>query len=370
MQSIPEEDDLSTTSVRGSDSPVPNGARTKNVPQVLENLSKGHQGPVPTSHPRSPQISSHPQLGSIKEVKEEVNDDPMNARQEVCSPFASPSHSGVLSPASSCSSMGDDEEVRSKFTVPIKPPDPKDIPKVNVQMELDTLLNGEGRISLLAILHAVSRLPQTQELWLGDMGEKCFTIIQLCMDLGLRTSGGDDTLPKPASSGQEKRKQFQHQKNPAFHEHSGRAEEKPSKKHSRYIVEFSVKALVRCGTSLIVGCTSESSQCKLRHIHLPDQSTSTYNTLTRLLKRVYTFSPRCFRQALCEFAKPSGSSCRRLFQFLHIMLQYCVHPIDSHPNVFLMSIVSAVLRETIDRLVQFDITEACIKNVRSYILYA
>ena len=393
MQSIPEEDDCDLSlSVRGADSPTPgSGPRVRISPEPIEfhTLSSeiNHFGSPSRDRAvrsRSPPSSVTPQLGIIQE---ETNKDSFlastgaggagaahtTAKPDVRSP--SPGLSGILSPTSSCSSIAEDEEVRSKpLGASIKPPEPKDIPKVNAQLELDTLMNGEGRISILAILHAVSRLPQTQELWLGNMGEKCFTIIQLCMDLGLRMSAADDappTKPPPPSStsssvpplsGQDRRKQFQSQKNPAFHEHSA-PEEKPSKIHSQYVVEFSVRALIRCATSLIVGCTSEPNLCKLRHVHLPDQSSSMYNTLTRLLKRVYTFSPRCFRQALCDFAKPSGSSCRRLFQFLHIMLQYCAQPVDGRVNFFLVSIVSAVLRETIDRLVQLDITEASIQNV-------
>ena len=376
MQSIPEEDDRDLSlSVRGADSPTPGGGpRARSSPVAIDfNPSSSVSSP---SRDRTARSRSPPSVTSqLGVIQEETNNGSTSTsmhaavRPDVRSP--SPSLSGILSPTSSCSSIAEDEEVRSKpVGTSIKPLEPKDIPKVNVQMELDTLMNGEGRISLLAILHAVSRLPQTQELWLGNMGEKCFTIIQLCMDLGLRMSAVDDTPKPPPSStsggpplsGQDRRKQFQSQKNPAFHEHST-AEEKPSKMHSQYVVEFSVRALIHCATSLIVGCTSEPNLCKLRHVHVPDQSISTYNTLTRLLKRVYTFSPRCFRQALCDFAKPSGSSCRRLFQFLHIMLQYCAQPTDGHLNVFLMSIVSAVLRETIDRLVQLDITEPSIQNV-------
>ena len=380
MQSIPEEDDL-LLSVRGADSPTPgSGPRSRSSPEAIDfghPSEIDHLGsPSRSGLPRSPPSASF-ELGVIQE---EANNGSQAVHAIVRSDVRSPSPglSGILSPTSSCSSIGEDEEVRSKPVVSVKPPELKDIPRVNIQKELDTLMNGEGRVSLLAILHAVSRLPQTQELWLGNMGEKCFTIIQLCMDLGLRMSSGDDTLPKPPPptsaggtplSGKDKRKQFQSQKNPAFREHSAPADEKPSKTHSQYVVEFSVRALIHCATSLIVGCTSEPSLCKLRHVHLPDQSISTYNTLTRLLKRVYTFSPRCFRQALCNFAKPSGSSCRRLFQFLHIMLQYCAHPMDGHLNVFLTSIVSAVLRETIDRLVQLDITEPSIQNVRHYNYY-
>jgi hypothetical protein len=381
-------------SVRGADSPTPGGApRARSSPEAIDFNSPpssfseiNHLG-SPPSRDRAARSKSPPSVASqLGVIREETNNGSSSTRSaaamhgsprsEIRSP--SPGLSGIISPTSSCSSIGEDEEVRSKpLGASIKPPDPKDIPRVNVQMELDTLMNGEGRVSLLAILHAVSRLPQTQELWLGNMGEKCFSLIQICMDLGLRMSAGDDTVPKPPPpstataaapggpplSGQDRRKQFQSQKNPAFHEHSA-PEEKPSKKHSQYVVEFSVRALIRCATSLIVGCTSEPNLCKLKHVHLPDQSISTYNTLTRLLKRVYTFSPHCFRQALCDFAKPSGSSCRRLFQFLHIMLQYCAQPLDGgRVNLFLVSIVSAVLRETIDRLVQLDITEASIQNV-------
>ena len=382
MHSIPEEDDDLSASVRRGDSPSPDsGPRTNGSPETIElNFPSeiDHIGsPSRSRVSLSPPPPSSLQLRVIQELK--ASNGPTAAAPVPGARSPSPGLSGIISSASSCSSIAEDEEVKSKpLSASVKPPELKDIPKVNAQMELSTLMNGEGRISLLAILHAVSRLPQTQELWLGNMGEKCFTIIQLCMDLGLRISSGDDTLRKPPYplpstsappggpplSSQDRRKQFQGQKNPAFHEHIATlVKEKPSKTHSEYVVEFSVRALIRCATSLIVGCTSEPSFCKLRHVHLPDQSISTYNTLTRLLKRVYTFSPHRFRRALCDFAKASGSSCRRLFQFLHIMLQYCSQPVDGHLNIFLMSIVSAVLRETIDRLVLLDITEPSIQNV-------
>ena len=369
MQSIPEEDVAPPT---GPNSPSPEpGSPVKSKPITVEVEYHG-SSPAPSSLPRSPAMSNSSQLGIIEEVKEEAKDNSTSiVVPEMRSP--SPGLSGVLSTGSSLSSLGDEEEVRSKRTISTTPPGPKEVPRVNVQMELETLMNGEGRVSLLAVLNAISKLPQTLELWQEDLGEKCFAIIQLCMDLGLRTSLGEDTLPKVAppsssTSSQEKRRQFKSQKNSAFHELGGGSEEKPSKVHSQYVVEFSVRALIHCATSLIVGCTSEPFSCRVRHNHLPDQSISTYNTLTRLLKRVYTFSPRCYRQALSDFAKPSGSSCRRLFQFLHIMLQYCTPP-DGRLDVFMMSTVSAVLRETIDRLTQLDITETSIQNVRWTIFF-
>lgn len=370
MQSIPEVEDGAI--IRISDAHLPtleeHGRTNPGEGDLYDHVDVP---PALTDHAGPPQPSAT-QLGVIQEdAKDEGRGGlAVNVTLETRSP--SPGLSGILSPGSSLSSLAEpeEEEVRSKPVATMMPPGPKDVPKVNVQKELETLMNGEGRISLLAILHSISRLPQTQELWLGDMGEKCFTLIQLCMDLGLRISSGEDTLPKPAapktssSSGKERRKQFQSQKNAAFHEHTIiDIEDKPSKVHSWHVVEFSVRALIHCATSLIVGCTSDHSRCRLRNLHLPDQSISTYNTLTRLLKRVYTFSPRCFHQAMADFAKPSGSSCRQLFQFLHIILQYCTPPMDGHLNIFLMSIVSAVLRETIDRLVQLDITEASIQNV-------
>ena len=387
MQSIPEEEDSLTLSIPKLGSPPPSWPVSRSAVEVHSSVGVDHcdhPSPSHASLPRSPPSPTVPHLGVIEEVREEGGGDDVHLRPEIRSPSPglsgvispglelrspSPGQSSLLSSASSCSSLGPDEEVHSKPTAAAAPPTPKNVPKVNVQMELSTLMNCEGRISLLAILHAISKLPQNQEMWRGELGERCFTIIQVCLNLGLRQSAEEEAPPRqtpppqPQTSGSDKRKQFQSQKNTAFHELSREVEEKPCKVHSDCVVEFSVRALIHCATNLIVGCSNDSSLCKLRSLHLPDQSSSTYITLTRLLKRVFTFSPRCFRQALSEFAKPSGSSLRKLFQFLHIMLQYCVLPVDSHLNTFLIAIVSAVLRETIDRLVQLDITEASIQNV-------
>jgi hypothetical protein len=273
-------------------------------------------------------------------------------------PDLSPSPSPLRSPGPTTSRP---RSMRSASLSP-PPPLPKNTPEVNVDMELQTLMNGEGRISLLALLHAIAHFPQSDEIWKGEVGERCFSLIQLCMDIGMPPQTDDS--PKPAASGLERRKRFHKQDNKAFNKLSP-AVEKPWKVHGRFTVKFAVEALIQCGTCSIVGCTMDSTFCRLKHYHVtPSHGTATHNRLIRILRRIHLHSPSVFRQALIEFSQPSKSSCRRLFQFLHVVLQYCIHGGGEVGfNHLLASVVMSVMSVTVDRLVQLDITEPSIQDV-------
>lgn len=248
---------------------------------------------------------------------------------------------------------------------PPPPPVPKNIPEVDVELELETLLSGEGRISLLALLHAISKFPQNQEIWKA-VGEKCFSLIQLCMDVGMPPQKDDPTLPRPSpsptpqGSGQERRSRFSKQDNSAFNK---LATEKPWQVHNRHVIKFSIDALIQCGVSSITGCTSDYSFCRLQQFHVaPPQGSSLHSRLIRNMRRIHAHSPAAFREALIAFSQPSTTSCRRMFRFLHVMLQYCMHG-DVYYNHLLASVVVAVLSVVVDRLVQLDITEQSIQDV-------
>ena len=309
------------------------------------------------SRAKSPRGVTPPTLDSIQEDSETVIDDPSRSYS-----MTPPLEVSYLTPEQPRQSPGPDEdEVRSKMKSP-------EIPQVDLQRELETLMNGEGRISLIAILHAIARLPQAEILWTTQVGKKCLSLIQICLDLGLPPKHLDATQAKAGTSAhaQDRRKKFQAKDNLAFAKHGN---DKPSVVHVQYIVEYSVNALIQCSTSLMVGCTNDSHLCPLRYTHLPNYEThSFHNKVIRLLTRINDRSSATFRQTLTNFAQPSSSSARKLFHFLHVALQYCSQCNEHYGgNNLVVDIVVAVLRTVVDRLVELDITEQSIQNVRIFV---
>ena len=337
----------------------------------MDSVEKGYfqsmQDEVGPPVPRPPGHTSpmtSPLEVAVKSHDTRLGTPPSSGASRSVSPMAMgspPEFSRSPSPTPVANSRG--RGIRSASMSP-PPPPPNNTPAVDVDLELKTLLNGEGRISLLALLHAIANFPQCDEIWTAEVGELCFSLIQLCMDIGMppRT---DDASPKPASTGTERRKRFCKQDNKAFNQLSAEPAEKPWKVHSRFVIKFSVEALVQCGTCSIVGCTMDSTFCRLKQFHVTaPHGTAAHNRLTRNLRRIHLHSPTVFRQALIEFSRPSKSSCRRLFQFLHVVLQYCMHGGgDVGFNHLLASVVMSVMSTTVDRLVQLDITEPSIQDV-------
>ena len=262
------------------------------------------------------------------------------------------------------SSIHEDEEEEAKpkpSSLP-RPLQPEDIPDVDVGKELETLMNGEGRISLVAILHAIASLPGVPTVWTPDVGLRCFSVIQLCMNLGLAVGGevDDKSADKEPVSAKSKRKLFQKGDNPAFKKIGA---EKPSQAYSKLVVEHAINALIQCATTMIIGCTIDTGLCHLTYKHLPNQSRQVHNKLLRNLRRLHLHSPATFRQTMVKFA--SAVSCRKLFHFLHVVLQYCLQQGHQYFQVdsLLITITASVLRISVDKLVQLDINEPSIQNV-------
>lgn len=305
--------------------------------------------PPPGGASRFSISETKPPLGSIQEEDEEMH--PLNLERS--SPVVI---SRDWSPSPDFSSLpeGEEEEEEKVRSKPTSTPT-TDAPNFDEQRELDTLMNGEGRISLIAILHAITNLPQTQDLWTEDICLKCFSLIQLCMNLGLIQA--DE--PSEANSAQDRRKRFQKHENLAFQKHGA---EKPFKAHSKCIVQYSTNALIHCSTNMIIGCTNDNGLCKLTYKHLPSQSRTIYDKLIRNLRRLHLHSSAHFRQALTQFA--ATASCRKLFHFLHVVLQYCLQGREHmRLDSLMVAIVASVLRNAVDRLVELDVREGAIQKV-------
>lgn len=324
-----------------------------------------------------PCASSPPNLDSILEESVRIDDgedsiplhiSPSNINHTPNrSPRVSPSRiSSHVSPSASPlpNTFRDGGSLRSSMS---PPPAPKDLPRVDIRHELSTFTNGEGRISLLAILHAVTKLPECKAVWSDEVGEKCFSLIQYCIDIGLPPKEEvSSTKPKATTTLQERRKKLTKQENTTD---KAVVPEKPWIEHGKHIVEFSMKALIQCSTCSLVGCSADNCFCRLQ-ISTFQEKSSLHNKLIRNLKRINLHSPSSFRQAVINFARPSMSSCRKLFRFLHVVLQYCSHAIQEvHFNPLVDTVVAGVLSVVVDRLASLDLSETSIQEVSGWLLF-
>ena len=264
----------------------------------------------------------------------------------------------------------EDEELEGRSASPLTPafittrtasPSPsisslKHLTPEQLKKEVSSLVTAEGRISLLALLQAISRLPSTlRDLWTEgswDACQKCFQLIQFCMDFGLDTS-----------------QQVPHQRsynNPCSDSFSNL--ERPSKTYSRLVLQHSLLALIHCAKSMYTGCFSDGCRLSMYTINNSRGGGQILNKMTHQLERLYSNSSLHFREVAMSFARQAP--CRQVFHFLHVILQYCPKgpgkdPLD--PSLSkrdpLIVLTAAMLRILVDRLNELDLTEQSIQQV-------
>ena len=234
-----------------------------------------------------------------------------------------------------------------------------------IEKELFTLVTSEGRISLLALLQAISHLPSTlSDLWTEDSWDachKCFQLIQFCMDFGLDTSqhksSGDPTNKKAL-----------------FHKHQDKESctnlefERPARTYSRLVLQHSLDALIHCAISMYTGCSSDNCRLGAFSIQRSRGAGQILNKMIHQLERLYSNSSLHFREAAMAFAQQAP--CRQVFHFLHVILQYCPKgpgrdPLDpsSSKRDPMIVLTAAMLRILVDRLNQLDLYEQTIQQV-------
>ena len=247
------------------------------------------------------------------------------------------------------------EEVKSKTGAALTISSSSDF----IKSELKSFMNAEGRISLLAILKAIARLPQSDDIWTERFGMNCFQLIQLCMDLGLT-----QTTKTGEQSSSQKRRRFQKQENLAFHAHG---QEQPCRVHSKYIVHYAVHALIQCATNLLVGCSHDQQQtCWLAYKRVFTQNNLIHPRLLRHLNRIHCHTPQEFQRVMMHFA--TTAPLRKVLHFLHVVLEYCQLTPNNKVDSLLLSIVSSVLRTLVDRLAQLDLSKPSLQEVSSFLL--
>ena len=284
------------------------------------------------------------------------------------SPSSESSSDSDESDDESPSNSGNDEPeppVRSKLRVPSMrhsgPPPLRRYTTEHLQKELRSLITHNGRISLLGILNAISNLPSNSQLWTEgewDACRRCILLIQFCVDFGLETLKKGDT--SGAKSGFFPRQmKFRH----VLHD------EKPSVAYSKLVVKYSLKALIHCAISTYTGCLLEGCQV---NTYYSNSRTASQNLdkMIHQLERLYSNSPLLFRETMMEFAH--NGPLKRVFHFLHVLLQYCPRgssrdPLDpsSSRRDPLIVLAASVLRIVVDRLALLNLCEPLIQHVRN-----
>jgi hypothetical protein len=206
----------------------------------------------------------------------------------------------------------------------MKTPEPlplKPLPKLtkdDIKRELQTLITQEGRISLLAILKAIIKLPTSQTLWTEnncwDACDKCFSLIQFCMDFGLETSS---TNKDSNTTGRQMRQKVLSGSSAM----SDNVNEPSSVTYSRLVIEYAVKALIHCAVCTYVGCSSDG--CVLRGVTVQRSSRNASKNLNKMIHQLERLHSNCqsqFREALVDYSRKA--TLKQLFHFLHVILQY------------------------------------------------
>ena len=330
-----------------------------------------------------------PNLTSQESLNSSSLDFPRSRSSSPRSPAPSPLLSAVTSPTDESrpphlpvtDSLSDTESDRSDTSdVPVKEKktsedsrvnsgsssslsDTKKLTKEDIERELRTLITYEGRISLLAILNAIIKLPSSPTLWTEDSWDachKCFSLIQFCMDFGLDSSSKNATIEKPA-------KRLQQQ----LLSKSMLVHEKASLTYSRLVLQYAVKALIHCAVCTYAGCSSDG--CLLGAFSLQRNSRNASQNLNKMihqLERLYSNSPPQFRAAIIEFSY--CSNLKQVFHFLHVILQYCprgssrdpLEPSSSRRDALIV-LSGAVFRIVVDRMLLLDLSEQTVQHVRA-----
>ena len=230
---------------------------------------------------------------------------------------------------------------------------------IDVQGEIATCITSEGRISLLAILSALSALPE-KVLDLALLG-RIRPILQFCLDIG-------SSVHSEQPSAEAAHKLPQHPKRMTIAE--------AQKIYSREVVHGVLQVLARSfsqsdclfaemheqpgllGRSMTYG-GDEGRKEKMRQLirSLKD----------KLLYRIFTSHGSTYRRWLSEFV--SIQPIARVLSFLHCVLSYCRPCREMEEGVtpskitFCATTAALSFRPLVDRLIPFDLSETAIQQV-------
>ena len=327
------------------------GLRQHGVPPTIgESPSLDFLHPLSSGHPSMspPRASPSSPLSSTSSLSLSIHASPSpNDRTSTHS-------TDVSEESESETSDSDEQSVRQKT------PEPQitkgaTLSEADIQRELQSFITYEGRISLLAILKSVIQLPSSATLWTDDSWEacqKCFSLIQFCMDFGLEAST-KESLNEP--------KRLIRQRSLLG---ADKKQEKASATYSRHVLQYAVKALIHCAVCTYSGCSSNSCLLSSYSLQNTRNASQNLNKMTHLLERLYSNSPLQYRDVVMEFSRQA--TLKEVFHFLHVMLQYCPRSPtkrENHEPSSSIVLSASVFRIIMDRMILLDLNEPTVKHV-------
>lgn len=254
--------------------------------------------------------------------------------------------------------------------------DESDTAQVNlVDYELQWGVSSEGRIGLIAILSAISKLPvkitrplneringrpyDCNSLWNEMICGKVFKLIQKCINSSMFTEQddnvGDDTSDETSSSASYKRRAYRLNRTKprrSLPQRSLLAD------YCSYVMHFAFQALIQC--ALFIRCSAKSFCPKQTTKH-----TGLCSELHEKLSRICSHSGTAFKKYLQDFVK--DESVEKVLAFLHAALGFCAPAVDDdklgNRYEHKVKIVVSVVKSLMDRMLSLDLTESSMKTV-------
>lgn len=269
------------------------------------------------------------------------------------------------SPSSPTSDIPLDSPLHRKSVRFHDPNESEDEPDL-VELELQSGVNREGRIGLIAILRAIAKLPvkisgnvlyDENTLWNKSVCDKVFRLIQKCLN-SCSHSDSDDGKSGSASTASSKRRAYQQQGR-----HIRQSQQKnPLAMYSSQVLQQSFLALVQCG--LYIRCTTQSIGECYRRVYNKDH-TELSNELRNKLRTIFTVAGNAGKKYLKEFIKKE--SVEKVLLFLHSVIGFCKSPqMDDNLGDWFevkVKLVAFALKGLVDKIVCLDMAESAIKKV-------
>jgi len=236
-----------------------------------------------------------------------------------------------------------------------------------VELELQSGVNREGRIGLIAILHAIAKLPvkisgnvlyDDNTVWNMSICDKVFRLIQKCLN-SCNHSESDDSRSASAATASTKRRAYQqHRQNLR----PNTQQKSPLLIYSSHVLQRAFSALIQCG--LYIRCVAQSNigECYRRAYK---EHSELSNELRNKLRTIFTAAGNASKQYVKNFIKKE--SVEKVLLFLHSVLNFCKSPqLDETLGDWFevkVKLVVFSLKDLVDKIVCLDMAESAIKKV-------
>ena len=232
-----------------------------------------------------------------------------------------------------------------------------------VELELQSGVNREGRIGLIAILHAIANLPvkisgnvlyDDNTVWNVSVCDKVFRLIQKCLNSCSHSESDDGKSASATAS--TKRRAYQQQG-----QRQNSQQKNPLVIYSNHVLQRAFSALIQCG--LYIRCVAQSNVECYRRAYKEHSELS--NELRNKLRTIFTAAGNASKKYVKDFIKKE--SVEKVLLFLHSVLGFCKCPqLDETLGDWFevkVKLVAFSLKSLVDKIVCLDMAESAIKKV-------